>query len=143
MAGAADTLRHEFKGHAIVDAKQGRQPWDYPAVVQHYREAVGLPSDVIIQIGNNGPVWFDDLAKLRDALEDVDHVYLVNVEVPRSWEGEVNSELSQFAADDWPQATVIDWHSAAAGNADLTYDQIHLTPQGEKLYASLIAQPFK
>ena len=143
MAGAVDTLRHEFKGHAIVDAKQGRQPWDYPAVVQHYREAVGLPSDVIIQIGNNGPVWFDDLAKLRDALADVDHVYLVNVEVPRSWEGEVNSELSQFAADDWPQATVIDWHSAAAGNADLTYDQIHLTPQGEKLYASPIAQPFK
>jgi peptidoglycan/LPS O-acetylase OafA/YrhL len=143
MAGAADTVRREFAGDAIVDAKEGRQPWDYPEVIQHYRDIGALPNDVIVQIGNNGPVWYDELVDLRDALAGVDHVYLINVEVPRSWEGEVNSELSQFAADDWPQATVIDWHSAAAGNSDLTYDQIHLTPQGERLYASLIAQPFK
>ncbi len=143
MAGAASTLRREFGGDAIVDAKEGRQPWDYPAVVQHYRDQGVLPDDVIVQIGNNGPVWYDELVDLRDSLAGVDHVYLVNVEVPRSWEGEVNSELAQFAANDWPQATVIDWHSAAAGNADLTYDQIHLTPDGEKLYASLIAQSVK
>jgi peptidoglycan/LPS O-acetylase OafA/YrhL len=143
MAGAADTLRREFGGDAVVDAKEGRQPWDYPAVVQRYRDAGALPNDVIVQIGNNGPVWYDDLVNLRDALAGVDHVYLVNVEVPRSWEGEVNSELSQFVADDWPQATVIDWHSAAADNTNLTYDQIHLTPSGERLYASLIGQPFK
>jgi peptidoglycan/LPS O-acetylase OafA/YrhL len=143
MVGAADTLRREFHGDAIVDAEEGRQPWDYPTVVEHYREAGLLPDEVIVQIGNNGPVWYDELAPLRDALAGVDHVYLVNVEVPRSWEGEVNSELSQFAEADWPQATVIDWHSAAADNADLTYDQIHLTPQGERLYASLIGQAFK
>jgi hypothetical protein len=143
MAGAADTLRREFKGDAIVDAKEGRQPWDYATVVKHYRNAGLLPDHVIVQIGNNGPVWFDELVSLRDALAGVDHVYLVNVEVPRSWEGEVNSELSQFAADDWPQATVIDWHAEAADNSDLTYDQIHLTPKGERLYASLIGQAFK
>jgi peptidoglycan/LPS O-acetylase OafA/YrhL len=143
MAGAADTLRREFGGDAVVDAKEGRQPWDYPAVVQRYRDAGVLPNDVIVQIGNNGPVWYDDLVNLRDALAGVDQVYLVNVEVPRSWEGEVNSELSQFVADDWPQARVIDWHSAAADNTNLTYDQIHLTPSGERLYASLIGQPFK
>ena len=143
MAGAADTLRREFHGDAIVDAEEGRQPWDYAAVVEHYRDAGLLPNEVIVQIGNNGPVWFDELTDLRDSLEGVDHVYLVNVEVPRSWESEVNAELSQFAADDWPQATVIDWHAAAADNTDLTYDQIHLTPQGERLYASLIAQSFQ
>jgi hypothetical protein len=143
MAGAADTLRREFGRDAIVDAEEGRQPWDYGAVVQHYRDAGLLPNEVIVQIGNNGPVYSDELVDLRDALADVDHVYLVNVEVPRSWESEVNSELSQFAAEDWPQATVIDWHTEAAGNSDLTYDQIHLTPKGERLYASLIEQSFK
>jgi hypothetical protein len=143
MAGAADTLRRDFGGDAIVDAEEGRQPWDYAAVVQHYRDAGLLPNEVIVQIGNNGPVWFDELTDLRDSLADVDHVYLVNVEVPRSWEGEVNAELAQFADADWPQATVIDWHAAAADNVDLTYDQIHLTPQGERLYASLIAESFK
>ena len=142
MAGAADTLRREFGGEAIVDAKESRQPWDYDTAVRRYRDAGALPDDVIVQIGNNGPVYSDELVDLRTALAGVDHVYLVNVEVPRSWEDEVNSELAQFAAEDWPEATVIDWHAAAATNADLTYDQIHLTPQGEKLYASLIAGSF-
>ena len=143
MAGAADTLRREFGDDAIVDAREGRQPWDYDAVVQRYRDAGALPNEVIVQVGNNGPVYYDELVDLRDALAGVDRVYLVNVEVPRSWEDEVNSELSEFAADDWPQATMIDWHSAAAENADLTFDQIHLTPQGERLYASLIAESFR
>jgi peptidoglycan/LPS O-acetylase OafA/YrhL len=143
MAGAADTLRREFKGNAIVDAKEGRQPTDYPDVVEAYRNSGGLPNHVIVQIGNNGPIWYDDLVALRDSLEGVEHVYLLNVEVPRSWEGEVNSELSEFVPSDWPQATVIDWHSAAADSSDLTYDQIHLTPAGERLYASLIAQAFR
>jgi peptidoglycan/LPS O-acetylase OafA/YrhL len=143
MAGAARTLRREFDGDAIVDAKEGRQPFDYAAVVDVYREAGQLPDHVVVQIGNNGPVYYDDLAALRKALDGVDHVYLVNVEVPRSWESEVNSELTEFVGQ-WPEATVIDWHSAAAENEELTYnDQVHLTPEGESLYASLIAQPFK
>jgi hypothetical protein len=62
--------------------------------------------------------------------------------VPRSWETEVNSQLSEFVGE-WPEATVIDWHSAAAENDDLTYDRIHLTPEGEAIYAQLIAQPFR
>jgi peptidoglycan/LPS O-acetylase OafA/YrhL len=143
MAGAAGTLRREFGREAIVDAEEGRQPWDYASVVEQYRDAGQLPNDVIVQIGNNGPVWSDELTDLRDSLAGVEHVYLVNVEVPRSWEGEVNSELSRFAEEDWPEATVIDWHSAAADNANLTYDQIHLTPAGERLYAGLIEQAIR
>jgi peptidoglycan/LPS O-acetylase OafA/YrhL len=139
MAGAAGTLRREFGGDAIVDAKEGRQPTDYAAVIDHYRNAGLLPDHVVVQIGNNGPVWSDDMVALRDALTGVDHIYLVNVEVPRSWEGEVNAELAEFVGG-WPEATVLDWHSAAADNSDLTYDQIHLTPDGEALYASLITQ---
>jgi hypothetical protein len=138
MAGAADTLRRAFRGDAVVDAKEARQPTDYPSVIDAYRSAHQLPDHVIVQIGNNGPVWYDDLVALQESLAGVGHVYLVNVEVPRSWEGEVNSELAEFVGQ-WPEATVIDWHSAAAENSDLTYDQIHLTPEGEALYASLIA----
>jgi hypothetical protein len=142
MAGAAGTLRREFAGGAIVDAMESRQPTDYPAIVDRYRDAGLLPDHVVVQIGNNGPVWYDELTALREALAGVDHVYLVNVEVPRSWEGEVNSELDEFVGE-WPQATVLDWHSTAADNSDLTYDQVHLTPDGEALYASLITHAIK
>jgi peptidoglycan/LPS O-acetylase OafA/YrhL len=142
MAGAAGTLRREFGGDAIVDAKEGRQPTDYASVIDRYRDAGLLPDHVVVQIGNNGPVYSDELVDLRDALAGVDHVYLVNVEVPRSWEGEVNSELDEFVGG-WPEATVLDWHGAAVDNADLTYDQIHLTPKGEALYAQLIAQALR
>lgn len=38
---------------------------------------------------------------------------------------------------------MVDRHSAAAENDDLTYDRIHLTPEGEAIYAQLIAQPFR
>jgi peptidoglycan/LPS O-acetylase OafA/YrhL len=136
MHGAADTLNSDFGGRIVVDAKESRQPWDFAPVADAYR-ASGLPEDVVIHVGNNGPVYYDELDDLRQALEGVDHVYLVNVLVPRSWQDEVNEELTSFAAG-WPEATVVDWHGLAARDDDLTYDGIHLTPEGESAYTQLI-----
>jgi peptidoglycan/LPS O-acetylase OafA/YrhL len=136
MHGAADTLRSDFGGRIAVDAELSRQPWDFAPVAEAHRSA-GLPEDVVVHVGNNGPVYYDELDDLRKALEGVDHVYLVNVLVPRSWQDEVNEELTSFVAG-WPEATVVDWHAVAAGNDDLTYDGIHLTPQGERAYTQAI-----
>jgi peptidoglycan/LPS O-acetylase OafA/YrhL len=136
MHGAADTLNSDFGGRIVVDAKESRQPWDFAPVAEAHRSA-GLPEDVVVHVGNNGPVYYDELDDLRQALEGVDHVYLVNVLVPRSWQDEVNAELSSFVSE-WPEATVVDWHGAAAGDDDLTYDGIHLTPEGETAYTRAI-----
>ncbi len=87
-------------------------------------------------MGNNGPLYTKEIDALRAALTDVPHIYLVNVAVPRSWQGEVNGELEN-AVKGWPQARLVDWRSKF--RADQTYDGIHLNPSGEAAYTELIA----
>jgi peptidoglycan/LPS O-acetylase OafA/YrhL len=136
MRGAATQLVDDLGKHAVVDAEEGRQPTSFPDLVEAYRNEGRLPDHVVIQMGNNGPVYWDNLMDLRDALEGIDHVYLVNVEVTRSWEGEVNGELDEVVAS-WPQAQVIDWHGTV--QADMTYDGVHVDADGAEVYANLIA----
>jgi peptidoglycan/LPS O-acetylase OafA/YrhL len=136
MRGAATQLVDDLGKRAVVDAEEGRQPTAYPDLIEAYRNEGKLPDHIIIQMGNNGPVYWDDLMDLRDALAGVGHVYLVNVEVTRSWEGEVNGELDQVVAS-WPEAQVIDWHGTV--QADMTYDGVHVDEGGAQIYANLIA----
>jgi hypothetical protein len=75
--------------------------------------------------------------ELQESLAEVPAVHLVNVDVPRSWEGEVNDQLAE-AVGEWPEATLLDWHGIAASDGDLTYDGVHLTPEGQKAYTDLI-----
>jgi hypothetical protein len=134
MDAAAPELRAQL-GNVTVDADEARQPSEYAGILAAYRDSGSLPDDVVVQIGNNGPVYDDDIAAIGEALAGVPHVYLVNVEVPRSWESEVNDELAS-AVEGWPEATLIDWHAAIADRTDLTYDGIHPTPEGDSLYAT-------
>jgi peptidoglycan/LPS O-acetylase OafA/YrhL len=136
MRGAATQLVDDLGKHAVVDAEEGRQPTSFPDLIEAYRDEGKLPDHVVIQMGNNGPVYWDNLMELKDALAGVGHVYLVNVEVTRSWEGEVNSELGQAVAS-WPEAQVIDWHGTV--QADMTYDGVHVDADGAVIYADLIA----
>jgi peptidoglycan/LPS O-acetylase OafA/YrhL len=135
MLGAATNLAHDLGGHVVVNAEEGRQATAYAPLIDYYRKRGQLPDTVVIQLGNNGPVYSDQLNAIRQALAGVDHVYFVNVEVPRSWQSEVNGELSSFV-DGWPQAKVIDWYDTV--QADMTYDGIHLNPSGQTAYTNLL-----
>ena len=137
MKAAALALADRVGGRIVVNADEGRAPIAYAGVIAAHASAKGLPDDVIVQMGNNGPIYDADLKALKAALAGVDHVYLVNVEVPRSWEGEVNDTLAA-AVDSWPEARLIDWRDAIDAHLDLTYDGIHPDPEGAKIYAGLI-----
>ena len=136
MLGAATDLAQRLGGDTIVNAKEGRQATEYPGVIGDYRKKGELPDTVVIQVGNNGPVYYDELTAIRDALKGVDRVYFVNVEVPRSWQGEVNGELASFVKS-WPEARLLDWYDTV--QSGMTYDGIHLNPSGQVAYTSLIA----
>jgi peptidoglycan/LPS O-acetylase OafA/YrhL len=136
MRGASTQLVSALGDKAVVDAEEGRQASAYPDLIDSYRERGELPNRVVVQEGNNGPVYWADATALKASLAGVDHVYLLNVEVPRSWEDEVNSELEQIAGV-WPEAEVVDWHDAVS--PEMTYDGIHVDPDGAEVYANLVA----
>jgi hypothetical protein len=138
MVDARDGLARLLGGGLTLDAAVGRQPGEIADLLNDYSATGGIPDYVVLQLGNNGPVYSDDLTKLREALRGVPHVFLVNVEVPRSWQGEVNSTLSD-AARGWGQAELVDWHAIASTHGGITTDGIHLTEKGVDLYSRLIA----
>ncbi len=135
MRGAAPALARRL-GNVVVDTHEGRQAAEYPPIVDQYRRDRQLPESVVIQVGNNGPVYTKEIDELRAALAGVQHVYLVNVAIPRSWQSEVNGEL-ESAVEDWQQAKLVDWRSKFRD--DGTYDGIHLNRSGEAAYTELIA----
>jgi peptidoglycan/LPS O-acetylase OafA/YrhL len=123
----------------MVDAAVGRQTPDILRRLERYRRAAKLPSRVIVQLGENGPVTDDDMTDLRETLAGVRRVVLVNVHVPRSWGAEVNRVLER-AVESWPAARLADWHQASDG-ADLLYpDSTHPTRAGQRVYARLVAR---
>ncbi len=124
MLGCAPNLE-QLIGHRLrVDAVVGRQAEATIARLAQYRAAGRLPSAVIVQIGDNGPVWYADMQRLRRVLRGVPIVVVVNVRLARSWQDEVNRELSQYVRT-WPQAVLADWfdHSSQAMLSDGVHPQ--------------------
>ncbi len=138
MVDARNGLARLLGGGLRLNAAVGRQPGEIVDLLHRYAAAGKVPDNVVLQMGNNGPVYSDDLEKLHSALRGVPHVFLVNVEVPRSWQGEVNSTLSE-AADNWGQAELVDWHAIASTHGGITTDGIHLTEKGIDLYSRAVA----
>jgi peptidoglycan/LPS O-acetylase OafA/YrhL len=137
MVGATPSLELALGPDLEVNAAESRQQYDTLNLLTGYRAAGQLPPYVIIQMGNNGALVPTEMDEMRDALAGVKHVFLVNDEVPRTWETEANDTLATAAAT-WPNTTLLDWHDVAASNGALTYDEIHLTPEGVKAYTDLI-----
>jgi peptidoglycan/LPS O-acetylase OafA/YrhL len=137
MLGAVGTLDSAL-GDIDVDAKVGRQLGEALPLLRE-RIARGVLSDiVVIHLGNNGPFRAAELTELLDLLREVPRVVLVNLKLPRSYEGRNNELLAAAAAE--PRVRVVDWRKAGfAGGGAFGRDGIHLTPAGAKLYAARIA----
>jgi peptidoglycan/LPS O-acetylase OafA/YrhL len=138
MLGASAALESALGPQLHIDAVVSRQPEQTIARLFAYRAAGSLPPRVIVHIGDNGPVYYADLLRLKAALEGVPLVVIVNVRVATSWQGEVNSELAQ-AVEGWHEATIADWFDASAAGGTLA-DGTHTTPLGARLFAALIAR---
>ena len=109
MLGASAALESALGPQLHIDAVVSRQPEQTIARLFAYRAAGSLPPRVIVHIGDNGPVYYADLLRLKAALAGVPLVVIVNVRVATSWQGEVNSELAQ-AVQGWHEATIADWY---------------------------------
>jgi peptidoglycan/LPS O-acetylase OafA/YrhL len=135
MLGCAPNLT-QLIGHSLrVDAIVGRQAEATIARLAQYRAAGRLPSQVIVQIGDNGPVWYSDMQNLRKVLKGVPVVVLVNVRVARSWQNEVNAELKSYART-WPQAVIANWYSHSTQS--MLSDGVHPWIDDRGVYARVV-----
>jgi len=140
MLGCAPVLEQRLGPRLRVDAVVGRQAVDTISRLAEYRAHGDLPPTVIVQLGDNGPVWYSNLQRLRAVLAGVPHVVLVNVRVARSWQGEVDKALSEYVAS-WPQAVLANWYSHSSEG--LLVDGVHPSVAGRAIYASVVIEALR
>jgi peptidoglycan/LPS O-acetylase OafA/YrhL len=135
MLGCAPVLEQRLGSRLRVDAIVGRQAADTIERIAEYRAEGALPQTVIVQLGDNGPVWYANMQRLRTVLRGVQHVVIVNVRVARDWQNEVNSELASYLST-WPQAVLANWYSHSS--VSLLVDGVHPSIPGRAIYASVV-----
>jgi peptidoglycan/LPS O-acetylase OafA/YrhL len=138
LVGAAPALAARMGPGLGVDAVIGRQMDEADELVAAIAARGGLGQVVVLHLGNNGPFSAEQIDAVFAAIGPDRRVLLVNVLVPRRWEGEVNDQLAA-AASRHPNAVLVDWRTLATSEGGLTReDGYHLTAQGAERYTDLV-----
>jgi hypothetical protein len=137
MIGAEEKLAARFGRRFSMNAKVGRQADEFVDSARRLKRRGGHIDALIIQMGNNGPLYGDEMEALRKATSNVGELFLVSDHAPVSWQDESNHALEE-ADETWPHTTLINWAPVAATHENLLWDGIHLTPGGAGVYARLI-----
>jgi peptidoglycan/LPS O-acetylase OafA/YrhL len=140
MLGCSSELKIALHHHVHVDATVGRQIEDTVSELQRLRRHHGLTKIVVIQVGNNGPLWYHDLARLRHALHGIPDIVVVNVRNSTSWQDESNHALATWVRG-WPAAHLADWYGAST--TKMLQDGTHPWPYGCTIYARVIADTLR
>lgn len=137
--GATEALK-EVLPNSVVDGKVSRQ-FTAGAEVFAERQALGeKPRVLIYALGSNGAIGGEaDIQKLVDAAQGLP-VYFVTNRSPLPAQNPNNELLKAYAASH-PNVGIIDWWAATEGHEEfLRDDGIHLTPTGQRHFATLIQQ---
>jgi peptidoglycan/LPS O-acetylase OafA/YrhL len=138
LVGAAPAMAARMGPALAVDAAVGRQMIDADKLIADLSSRGQLGQVVLLHLGNNGPFSAAQLDAVFAAIGPERTVLLVNVLVPRRWEGEVNDQLAAAAARH-PNAVLLDWRALVTAESGLTRDDgFHLTPNGAERYADLV-----
>lgn len=138
MLGAAPQLQAAIGG-LYVDATVSRQASSGAAVLRERSQANTLGSVVIIGLGNNGTYTLQEFEGIMALLSGVDRVVIVNLSLPRTWEGSNNAMLAANVGR-YANARLVDWNAAALDHPEYFWDdRVHLRPGGAAVYAAMIA----
>jgi peptidoglycan/LPS O-acetylase OafA/YrhL len=140
MIGAEDDLQKRLGPGFSMDAKVGRQADEFLAIIEKIKQGGHHPQAMVIQWGNNGPLYSEDMEALRKATTNVGQLFLISDHAPVSWQDESNEAIAE-ASKLWHDTTEIPWAKAAEeGGESLFWDGIHLTPKGAGVYARLVSK---
>ena len=134
MQSASRELRNEG---IRVDVAANRRFASLPALIRSLRNSGALRKTVIIHLGNNSPIRLADCrASVRAAAGR--RIFLVTVTTPRSWRQENNRRLDRCDRA-FSRAHLLDWFTHSAHQpAWFIGDRHHLTPLGQRRYATFI-----
>jgi len=135
MLSASDELADYGFG---TNAEVGRQFDVGVRVVRRLATHGKLPRNVVVHLGTNGPIDADDCTALIGHARKR-QIYLVNVRVPRDWEGDVNATL-RACARPYERVHYLNWWKKSGRHLDewLAKDGYHLTAEGQAGYAAWI-----
>ena len=137
MLGAITNLQN---GGFFVDALKGRQGPAMAELVETMRANSQLGDVVVIQIGTNGAISWDDLTRIMAQLPPnlTSKVVFLTVHVPKKWQ-DGNNLLIQDLPAHYPNVTVVDWNFASMGTT-LCSDGTHIACGGgaAQYYSNLI-----
>jgi peptidoglycan/LPS O-acetylase OafA/YrhL len=141
MLDAAADLKQDLGPGTVVDAVVGRQVADGIERLSAYRAAGWLTNltALVIGLGTNGPMSVPQCDQILSLASGVPRVVFVNVRMPRPWESITNDTLATCTARQ-PRVALVDWYDASGAPGALGPDQIHSTPAGATLYASLVTR---
>jgi peptidoglycan/LPS O-acetylase OafA/YrhL len=140
MLGCKSQLKTVLQHRVRVDATVGRQIHDTVKELERLRRHGKLTKNVVIQIGNNGPLWYRDLKGLRHALHGIPDIVVVNVRNSTSWQDESNQALANWLHD-WPTAHLADWYGHSTNK--MLSDGTHPWPYACGIYARVIADTLR
>jgi len=121
-----------------LDAVNGRQVGAIIEAAQTLHDAGRLTDEVVVQVGNNGPVTSAELDQLMSLFAGAQRVAVLNLKADREWEGPNNDVLAAGVAR-WPNAVLLDWFTLASADPEgLLSDGVHLRSPGVELYTRLI-----
>ena len=140
MLGCSSQLKTALHHHVRVDATIGRQVEDTVNELQGLRRHHRLTKNVVLQVGNNGPLWYHDLVRLRHALHGIPDIVVVNVRNSTSWQDESNHALANWLQG-WPAAHLADWYGSSTSK--MLQDGTHPWPYACTIYARLIADALR
>jgi peptidoglycan/LPS O-acetylase OafA/YrhL len=140
MLGCKRELKDALQHRVRIDATVGRQIEDTVNELQALRRRHKLTRTVVIQVGNNGPLWHRDLVRLRHALHGIPDVVVVNVRNTTSWQDESNHALVDWVRG-WPAAHIADWYGNSTSK--MMQDGTHPWPYGCTIYARVIADTLR
>ena len=135
MLGCSRALRAALAHRVQIDAKVGRQIADTIDDLNRLRKHHRLPKTIVIQVGNNGPLWYRDLEKLRAALRGIPDIVFVNVRNGTSWQDESNHALDSWLRG-WRVAHLADWYGHSTNK--MLSDGTHPWPYACGIYANVI-----
>jgi peptidoglycan/LPS O-acetylase OafA/YrhL len=139
MVDAAPYLRSLLPG-IVIDAQVGQQLYQVQNEAAQIKAAGWVGNRLILELGTNGPYTPAQLEALLTALGPLQKIVLVNTDVPRPWQAEVNATIATVAQT-YPHTVVVNWSTDSANcNQCLTPDGVHLDPTGAKYYAYLLAE---